>query len=169
MKSQELLTLQAPLKERYRKQPRTAVLTLRSTGTLDDPSLTCKVETGRGIANAGLHKATGGTGLELCSGDMLLEALVACGGVSLRAAATLLDVEITSGRIRAEGEVDLRGCLGIEEGVPVGFRSIRLTFDIESSAPKEKIDELVRLAEQYCVVGNTLQAGTKLAFERAGC
>jgi uncharacterized OsmC-like protein len=164
MDSRQLLAIQAPLKDRYRKDARTALLTLNARGTLDDPNLTCKVETGRGIAEAGLHKATGGTGMELCSGDMLLEALVACAGVSLRAAATLLDIEVTSGRVIAEGDVDLRGCLGMDEKVPVGFKAIRLRFEIESSAPKEKLDELLRLTEQYCVVNNTLRTSPQVDF-----
>lgn len=163
MDSQAFVAIQAPLKERYRKDARTALLKLHASGALDEPNLTCKVETGRGIAKAGLHAATGGTGLELCSGDMLLEALVACAGVSLRAAATLLDLEVT-GRISVEGDVDLRGCLGISDDVPVGFRGIRLRFDLESDAPPEKLDELLRLTEQYCVVNNTLREGVPVDF-----
>ena len=164
MDSKTFVAIQAPLKERYRKDARTALLTLKAQGTLDEPNLTCKIDTGRGLAVAGLHKATGGTGLELCSGDMLLESLVACAGVSLRAAATLLDIEMTAGHIRAEGDVDLRGCLGMDSKVPVGFTEIRLSFDIESDASPEALDELLRVTEQYCVVNNTLREGAKVDF-----
>ncbi|QJR10453.1 hypothetical protein DSM104443_01517 [Usitatibacter rugosus] len=165
MNSHEFVALQAPLKRLYRTNERAALLTLKAQGTLDEPNLTCKVDTGRGLAVAGLHEATGGTGLELCSGDMLLEALVACAGVSLRAAATLLDIQIHSGRVWAEGDVDLRGCLGMEREVPVGFKEIRLRFDVQSNASPEQLDELLRVTEQYCVVNNTLRAGAKVAFD----
>src|SRR6266705_490385 len=146
-----LRTTQEPFKELYRKDAKAAFLTLRARGTADESAVTCKVETGRGLALAGIHPKAGGTGLELCSGDMLLEALVACAGVSLRAAAAMLEVPIKSATVSAEGDVDLRGTLGVTEGVPVGFKEIRLRFDVESDAPQDKIDQMVQLTERYCV------------------
>ena len=148
---------QAPLRDRYANDAKAAFLTLKSRGTLGENTVTCKVETGRGLAIAGIHPKCGGSGLELCSGDMLLEALVACAGVSLKAAAAMLDVELKSAVVSAEGDVDLRGTLGVTEGVPVGFKEIRLRLDVESDAPKEKRDELLTLVERYCVIFNTLQ------------
>ena len=159
---------QAPLRERYTKDAKAAFLTLKSQGTLGDSTVTCKVETGRGLATAGIHPKCGGSGLDLCSGDMLLEALVACAGVSLKAAATMLDVELKSATVSAEGDVDLRGTLGVAEDVPVGFKEIRLRFDIESDAPPQKRDELLQLVERYCVIFNTLQNSprTDVAMEQ---
>ena len=156
MDSQALRKMQAPLKEHYRADPDAAIITLKARGELDSASIACKVETGRALAVAGLHPATGGSGLELCSGDMLLEALVACAGVTLKAVATALDIELKSGTVSAEGDLDFRGTLGVEKTAPVGFRDIRLAFDIQSDAPQDKIDTLLKLTERYCVVLQTL-------------
>ena len=156
MDSESLRKMQAPLKEQYRAAPDAAIITLKARGELDSASIACKVETGRALAVAGLHPATGGSGLELCSGDMLLEALVACAGVTLKAVATALDIELRSGTVSAEGDLDFRGTLGVEKTAPVGFRDIRLTFDVDSDAPQEKIDTLLKLTERYCVVLQTL-------------
>ena len=156
MDSESLRKMQAPLKEQYRAVPDAAIITLKARGELDSASIACKVETGRALAVAGLHPATGGSGLELCSGDMLLEALVACAGVTLKAVATALDIELRSGTVSAEGDLDFRGTLGVEKTAPVGFRDIRLTFDVDSDAPQEKIDTLLKLTERYCVVLQTL-------------
>jgi uncharacterized OsmC-like protein len=148
--------MQSPLKEHYRADPAAALITLKAKGSLDSSSIACKVETGRALAVAGLHPATGGSGLELCSGDMLLEALVACAGVTLKAVATALDIELKSGTVTAEGDLDFRGTLGVDKSSPVGFRDIRLNFVVESDAPQEKIDSLLKLTERYCVVLQTL-------------
>lgn len=156
MDSESLRKMQAPLKEQYRAAPDAAIITLKARGELDSASIACKVETGRALAVAGLHPATGGSGLELCSGDMLLEALVACAGVTLKAVATALDIELRRGTVSAEGDLDFRGTLGVEKTAPVGFRDIRLTFDVDSDAPQEKIDTLLKLTERYCVVLQTL-------------
>lgn len=164
MDSKAFAALQAPLRERYRQDARSALLTLKTRGALDALKIACNVQTGRGLATAGLHPMTGGTGADLCSGDMLLEALVACAGVSLKAAATALDVPIRSAQILAEGDVDLRGTLGIADGVPVGFKEIRLRFEVDSTASKQQIDELLRLTERYCVIRHTLQSSPKLDF-----
>src|ERR1700745_2529130 len=137
-----LRALQAPIKDRYKSDPHAALITLKAHGTLDDSNIACKVETGRVLATAGLHPATGGTGLELCSGDMLLEALVACAGVTLKAVATALDIPLRSGRVSAEGDLDFRGTLGVDKSAPVGFADIRLRFELETDAPPEKIDQL---------------------------
>jgi uncharacterized OsmC-like protein len=136
-------------------------LTLKASGEASSSTVTCKVDTGRGLAVAGIHPKAGGSGLELCAGDMLLEALVACAGVSLKAAATMLDVPIKSALVSAEGDVDLRGTLGITDGVPVGFTEIRLRFDVDTDAPKDKRDELLKLVERYCVVFQTIQNSPK--------
>jgi len=154
-----LRAMQAPLKERYKAEPKSAVITLKARGTLDDTNIVCKVETGRALATAGLHPATGGSGLELCSGDMLLEALVACAGVTLKAVATALDIPLKSGRVSAEGDLDFRGTLGVAKDAPVGFSQIRLTFDIATDAPQEKLDQLLKLTERYCVVYQTIRNG----------
>src|SRR6202051_4733409 len=151
MDATSLRELQAPLKERYKKEPNAAVITLKARGSLDE-GIACKVETGRAIAVAGLHPATGGTGLELCSGDMLLEALVACAGVTLRAVATSLGLSVTSGHVHAEGDLDFRGTLGVAREVPVGFSEIRLSFDLDTDADEEQLATLLRLTERYCVV-----------------
>src|SRR5437763_5600953 len=162
MDSAELRAIQAPLKGRYRDAPETAVITLRAQGTLDDAKIACKVETGRALAVAGLHPATGGSGAELCSGDMLLEALVACAGVTLKAVATALEIPLRAGTVRAEGDLDFRGTLGVAKDVPVGFREIRLAFDLDTDAPQEKLDTLIKLTERYCVVFQTLNSPPKL-------
>ncbi|MEZ5866645.1 MAG: OsmC family protein [Geminicoccaceae bacterium] len=164
-----LKALQAPLKSRYREDAQAARITLRASGEVDDQAIACKVETGRAIQIAGLHPATGGTGQELCSGDMLLEALVACAGVTLKAVATALGIELRSGRVSAEGDLDFRGTLGVEREAPVGFEAIRLRFDVATDAPQEQLDSLLKLTERYCVVYQTLAKGPQLsvAMERA--
>ena len=154
-------TTQEPFKELYRKDAKAAFLTLRATGTADESAVTCKVETGRGLALAGIHPKAGGTGLELCSGDMLLEALIACAGVSMRAAAAVLDIPIKSAVVSAEGDVDLRGTLGVTEGVPVGFKAIRLRFDVKTDAPQYQLDQLLELTDRYCVIFQTIQNSPK--------
>ena len=154
-----LRALQAPIKDRYKNDPQAALITLRAHGTLDDGNIACKVETGRALAVAGLHPATGGSGLELCSGDMLLEALVACAGVTLKAVATAIDVPLKSGAVSAEGDLDFRGTLGVAKDAPVGFAQIRLRFDVETDAPQEKLDQLLKLTERYCVVYQTIKSG----------
>jgi len=154
-----LRTMQAPIKEKYKSDPKAGVVTLKARGTLDDANIACKVETGRALAVAGLHPATGGSGLELCSGDMLLEALVACAGVTVKAVATALDIPLKSGRVSAEGELDFRGTLGVAKDAPVGFREIRLRFDLATDAPQDKLDQLLKLTERYCVVYQTIRNG----------
>ncbi len=156
MDSSALRSLQAPLKDQYRATPESAVVTLRARGSLDDTSIACKVETGRALAVAGLHPATGGSGAELCSGDMLLEALVACAGVTLKAVATALEIDLRSGTVSAEGDLDFRGTLGVDKQAPVGFRAIRLSFALDTDAPQDKLDQLLKLTERYCVVFQTL-------------
>ena len=158
MDAETLRATQAPLKQKYRDDPTAAVITLRAEGSLDGASIACKVETGRALVTAGLHPATGGSGMEACSGDMLLEALVACAGVTLKAVATAIGVELRSARLRAEGDLDFRGTLGVDREAPVGFRDIRLTFNIDSDAPQEKLHQLVKLTERYCVVLQTLRS-----------
>jgi len=159
MDAEALRALQAPLKERYRNEPEAAVVTLRARGMLDDVSIACKLETGRALATVGLHPATGGSGLELCSGDMLLEALVACAGVTVKAVATALSIPLKAGTISAEGELDFRGTLGVAKDAPVGFREIRLRFDLDTDAPQDKLDQLLKLTERYCVVYQTIRSG----------
>ena len=160
MDSAELKSAQAPLKARYREDPAAALVTLRAEGRLGDEGVSCSVSTGRSLVEAGLHPATGGTGLLACSGDMLLEALVACAGVTLRAVATSLGLDVR-GTVRAEGDLDFRGTLGVakEEAVPVGFRSIRLRFELEHDEDEEAIAKLLELTERYCVVFQTLTGG----------
>ncbi|PZU84475.1 MAG: peroxiredoxin [Chelatococcus sp.] len=158
-----LRALQAPLKERYRSDPDAAVVTLKARGELDEQHMACKVETGRAMALAGLHPASGGSGAELCSGDMLLEALVACAGVTLKAVATALEIELTKGAVRAEGDLDFRGTLGVAKDAPVGFKAIRLFFDVETDAPQDKLDTLLKLTERYCVVFQTLNVKPELS------
>jgi uncharacterized OsmC-like protein len=164
VKAAELRELQAPLKERYRAEPEAALVTLRAHGRLGEEGLTCKVETGRALVEAGLHPATGGDGLSACSGDMLLEALVACAGVTLRAVATALEIDLRGGTVSAEGDLDFRGTLGVSREAPVGFRDIRLRFDLETDAPADKLESLIRLTERYCVVYQTLRTPAKLAL-----
>jgi len=159
MDAGELRAMQAPIKERYKSEPKTAYITLKAKGTLDDSGIACKVETGRAPAIAGLHPATGGSGLELCSGDMLLEALVACAGVTLKAVATALDIPLKSGKVSAEGDLDFRGTLGVAKDAPVGFAQIRLRFDLDTEASQEKLDQLLKLTERYCVVYQTIRNG----------
>lgn len=157
-----LRALQAPIKDSYRNSPDAAVITLRARGEIDDTKISCKIETGRAIMEAGLHPASGGTGMELCSGDMLLEALVACAGVTLKAVATALEIPLRKGLVHAEGDLDFRGTLGVAKDAPVGFRAIRLTFDVESDAPQDKLDTLLKLTERYCVVFQTLNVKPEL-------
>ena len=159
MDATALRAMQAPLKERYKGDPKSAYITLRAKGTLDDAHIACKVETGRALAVAGLHPATGGSGLELCSGDMLLEALVACAGVTLKAVATALDIPVRSGMVSAEGDLDFRGTLGVAKDAPVGFAQIRLRFDLDTDAAGDKLDQLLKLTERYCVVYQTIRNG----------
>ena len=156
MNQAELRTVQAPLKDAYRQNPEAALLTLRAEGRLDE-GLTCSVDTARGLVDAGLHPATGGSGAAVCSGDMLLQALVACAGVTMSAVATALGIEIREGRVKAEGDLDFRGTLGLKEA-PVGFKDIRLRFDIETNATDEQRTKLLELTERYCVVYQTLKS-----------
>ena len=165
MDATALRALQAPLKDKYREDAGAAVITLRAQGTLDDQHIACKVETGRALAMAGLHPATGGSGAELCSGDMLLEALVACAGVTLKAVATALEIELRKGVVKAEGDLDFRGTLGVDKTAPVGFRAIRLAFEIDTDAPQEKVDQLLKLTERYCVVFQSLNHKPELGVE----
>ena len=162
MKGSELRAAQAPLKERYAKEPDAAVVTLSAAGTLGE-DISCSVSTGRAIAEAGLHPATGGDGSLLCSGDMLLEALVACAGVTLRAVATSLGIEVASGRVRAEGDLDFRGTLAVDREAPVGFSAIRLHFELEADADDEQLLTLRKLTERYCVVYQTLAGAPTLS------
>ena len=159
MDAQALRAMQAPIKDRYKADPQAAVITLKARGTLDDANIACKVETGRALAVAGLHPATGGSGLELCSGDMLLEALVACAGVTLKAVATALDIPLRAGSVSAEGDLDFRGTLGVVKDAPVGCAQIRLRFDLDTDAAQDKLDQLLKLTERYCVVYQTIRSG----------
>src|SRR6202158_5560367 len=166
MNADEIRSLQAPLKERYRQRPDTALVTLRAEGRIGE-GITCKIETGKALVEAGLHPATGGDGLSACSGDMLLEALVACAGVTLRAVATALEIELRGGTVSAEGDLDFRGTLGVSREAPGGFRDIRLRFDLDTDAPADKLDSLVKLTERYCVVYQTLRTPARLALSVA--
>ena len=165
MKSEELRSLQAPLKEQYREQPTAALITLKAEGRLGE-DITCRVETGKALVEAGLHPATGGNGLQACSGDMLLEALIACAGVTLSAVATSIGVVIREGMVRAEGDLDFRGTLGVSKEAPVGLQRIRLHFDLETDASEEQLATLVRLTERYCVVYQTLQQSPHMSISR---
>ena len=158
MKGDKLREMQAPLKARYRETPEAALVTLRASGEIGEATLTCKVETGRALVEAGLHPATGGSGLDACSGDMLLEALVACAGVTLKAVATALELPLRRGVVSAEGDLDFRGTLGVAKDAPVGFRAIRLRFDLDTDASDEQMATLMKLTERYCVVLQTLRA-----------
>jgi uncharacterized OsmC-like protein len=158
MDAAALRTIQTPIKDRYRTRPQDAHITLKARGTLDDQNIACKVETGRLLAVAGLHPATGGSGFELCSGNMLLEALVACAGVTLNAVATALEIPLKSAAVSAEGDLDFRGTLGVAKDAPVGFTQIRLTFELETEAPQDRLDQLLKLTERYCVVYQTLRS-----------
>jgi uncharacterized OsmC-like protein len=159
MHAAELRAIQAPIKERYKNDPKAGLITLKAKGSLDDTNITCKVETGRALAIAGLHPATGGTGMELCSGDMLLEALVACAGVTLKAVSTALEIPLRTATVAAEGDLDFRGTLGVAKDAPVGFAQVRLRFDVDTDAPQEKLDQLLKLTERYCVVYQTIKSG----------
>jgi uncharacterized OsmC-like protein len=159
----DLRALQAPLKQRYRDDPASALVTLTASGSLDAPGVSCRVETGRALVEAGLHPATGGTGLQACSGDMLLQALVACAGVTLRAVATALGLALEGGTVRAEGDLDFRGTLGVSRETPVGFRAIRLTFELALDATPAQLADLLRLTERYCVVLQTLRVPPAIA------
>jgi uncharacterized OsmC-like protein len=162
MDSAGLRELQAPLKEKYRSDPDAAVVTLRARGDLANSAIVCKVETGRALIEAGLHPATGGSGIEACSGDMLLEALVACAGVTLKAVATAIDFRLRGGSVSAEGDLDFRGTLGVERTAPVGFRDIRLSFTLDTDEPEDRRQSLLKLTERYCVVLQTLRTSPKL-------
>jgi uncharacterized OsmC-like protein len=162
MDGDQLRSLQAPLKERYREQPEAAMVTLSASGELGE-GVSCSVETGRALAEAGLHPLTGGDGSLLCSGDMLLEALVACAGVTLRAVSTSIGLSVPAGRVRAEGDLDFRGTLGVDRDAPVGFKAIRLSFELETDADEEQLATLKKLTERYCVVYQTLAGGGELS------
>lgn len=157
----ELKSLQAPIKERYRERPETASITLRAEGRIGE-GITCNVKTGKSLVDAGLHPATGGDGLSACSGDMLLESLVACAGVTLRAVATALDIPLRDATVRAEGDLDFRGTLGVSKEAPVGFQQIRLRFELDTAASEEQVATLLRLTERYCVVYQTLAHSPKI-------
>jgi len=163
--AEDLRALQAPIKDRYRAEPEAAHITLKARGALDDAHIACKVETGRALAVAGLHPATGGSGLELCSGDMLLEALVACAGVTCKAVATALGIALRSGEVSAEGDLDFRGTLGLDKQAPVGFAAIRLQFKLDADASPEQLDTLMKLTERYCVVFQTLKTPPALTAQ----
>lgn len=167
MNTDELRATQAPLKDRYRQEPGAAVITLKAAGDLDSDGVACKVDTGRAIVEAGLHPATGGNGLQACSGDMLLEALVACAGVTLKAVSTALAIPIRKGTVRAEGDLDFRGTLGVAKDAPVGFRDIRLSFDLDTDATPEQLATLYKLTERYCVIYQTLKNPPPLALNAA--
>lgn len=166
MQREELRALQAPLKDRYATEPDAALITLSATGALGE-GVSCSVQTGRTIAEAGLHRATGGDGSLLCSGDMLLEALAACAGVTLRAVATSLEIELEDGSVSVEGDLDFRGTLGVDREVPVGFQSIRVRFDLTTDATDAELESLLRLTQRYCVVYQTLVTAAELSFELA--
>jgi uncharacterized OsmC-like protein len=165
MDAEGLRTIQAPLKDEYRANPSAAMITLRAEGSLADSNVVCSVQTGRALVEAGLHPATGGDGSHACSGDMLLQALVACAGVTLRSVATSRNLEVT-GTVRAEGDLDFRGTLGVDRDAPVGFRAIRLIFDLDSTATADELDALIATTERYCVVLQTLRATPELAVTR---
>jgi uncharacterized OsmC-like protein len=162
----QLQAVQRPLKDRYREEPEAAFLTLRAQGELDEQQIACSVATGRAIVDAGLHPATGGTGTLACSGDMLLEALVACSGVTLRSVATSMELDV-SGSVHAEGDLDFRGTLGVDREAPVGFTAIRLRFELSSDESEEALEKLLELTERYCVVGQTLAGGVPVAWSYA--
>ncbi|WP_370965249.1 OsmC family protein [Amycolatopsis sp. cg9] len=163
MDTEELRATQAPLKDKYREDPESAVVTLHADAELDGLGISCKVETGRAVVEAGLHPATGGDGTLACSGDMLLEALVACAGVTLRAVATSLGLEVRGGRVRAEGDLDFRGTLAVAKDAPVGFRAIRLSFDLDTGASEAELATLKKLTERYCVVFQSLRTPPEFA------
>ncbi len=162
MEADDLRALQAPLKQQYRNAPHQALVTLKASGTVGGSGISCRVETGRALVEAGLHPATGGTGLQACSGDMLLEALAACAGVTLRAVATSLEIPLRGGTVHVEGDLDFRGTLGVSKEVPVGFQAIRLRLELDTDAGKDQLDTLLKLTERYCVVLQTLRASTEV-------
>jgi uncharacterized OsmC-like protein len=164
MNAEELKSLQAPLKEKYRDAPSSAIITLKAEGKVGE-GISCKVDTGRALVEAGLHPATGGTGMLACSGDMLLEALVACAGITLKAVATAIGIEIKDGVVKAEGDLDFKGTLGVSKEVPVGFKNIRLSFNLQSNATEEQMASLKKLTERYCVVYQTLIKGVGVETE----
>ncbi|MCE2493276.1 MAG: OsmC family protein [Alphaproteobacteria bacterium] len=166
MKSEELRALQAPLKNTYRETPEAAVITLSAAGTLDGEGIACSVQTGKALVEAGLHPASGGNGTQACSGDMLLEALVACAGVTLRAVATALGIEVRGGGVSAEGDLDFRGTLGVDKEASVGFRDIRLAFDLDTDADADSLATLFKLTERYCVIYQTLRNPPPIALDR---
>ena len=163
MDAAALRALQAPIKDRYKSDASAAFITLKASGDIDGDGIACKLETGRAMAMAGLHPLSGGSGLELCSGDMLLEALVACAGVTLKSVATAVEAGVTAGKVTAEGDLDFRGTLGIDKETPVGFKEIRLRFDVTTDAPQDKLDLLLKLTERYCVVYQTIKNGPKIS------
>ena len=163
MNSNDLRAVQAPLKQRYRDEPGAALITLTAAGELDDTGVSCRVETGQAMVEAGLHPATGGTGLLACSGDLLLQALVACAGVTMRAVATALEIPVRGGRVHAEGDLDFRGTLGVSKDAPVGFQTIRLRFELDTDASEEQLATLLKLTERYCVVLQTLRVSPMVA------
>ena len=162
MNAEQLKALQTPIKERYRKDPAAAVVTLRAQGRIGE-GIACRVDTGKALVEAGLHPATGGSGLQACSGDMLLEALVACAGVTLKAVATALGIDLQDARVTAEGDLDFRGTLGVAKDAPVGFREVRLKFDLDTEAPEEQLRKLIELTERYCVVLQTIRNSPPVA------
>jgi uncharacterized OsmC-like protein len=164
MKSEDLKALQAPIKDRYRKDPEAALVTLRAQGRMGE-GIACRVDTARALVEAGLHPATGGSGLQACSGDMLLEALVACAGVTLKAVATALGIDLRDAKVTAEGDLDFRGTLGVAKDAPVGFREIRLRFDLDTQAPAEQQQKLIELTERYCVVLQTLRQPPRIRLQ----
>jgi uncharacterized OsmC-like protein len=166
MNADELRALQTPLKDKYRTDAAQAVITLKAQGDLG-AGISCRVDTGRALVDAGLHPAAGGTGLQACSGDMLLQALVACAGVTLQAVATALEIGLRNGSVRAEGDLDMRGTLGVAKDAPVGFRAIRLHFNLDTDAPPEQLDTLIRLTERYCVILQTLRSAPAVEVSRA--
>ena len=166
MDADELRSLQAPLKERYREDTDAALIVLKAAGAVDESEIACSVDTGKALVEAGLHPSGGGTGLQACSGDMLLQALVACAGVTLKAVATALSIDIQGARVSAEGDLDVRGTLGVDRDAPVGFRAIRLHFELASDAAPEDIDKLYKLTERYCVVYQTLTGGAPVTISR---
>lgn len=165
MDSEALRDLQAPIKDKYRRAPQSASITLTAQGLLDTEDISCRVETGKALVEAGLHPATGGNGQLACSGNMLLEALVACAGVTLRAVATALEIDLRGGRVVAEGDLDFRGTLGLDKAVPVGFKALRLRFDLDSNASLEQLETVQKLTERYCVVYQTLKSAPPVTIE----
>jgi len=166
MDGDQLRALQAPFKARYREDPNSATITLKANGTLGEEGVTCSVQTGKALVEAGLHSATGGDGIAACSGDMLLEALVACAGVTMKAVSTALGIPIRHGSVHAEGDLDFRGTLGVAKDAPVGFKTIRLRFDLDSDASPEQLDTLMKLTERYCVIYQTLRNAPPIAISR---